>query len=207
MTGMQKFANFAEYIQNRFMTFEEDIKNAVEVLKRGGVILYPTDTVWGIGCDATNAAAVQRIYDIKHRADSKALIVLLGNKIELYRYVDDVPDIALELIDASVRPTTVIYDNAINMARNVVAEDGSVAIRVTSDPFCQEICRRLRRPLVSTSANISGEPTPPTFRRIDPEIVNAVDYVAEHRRDDCSRAKPSIIIKISADSTFKIIRK
>lgn len=189
------------------MTFEEDIRNAVEVLRRGGVILYPTDTVWGLGCDATNAEAVQRIYDIKQRADSKALIVLLGNKIDLHRYVDDVPDIALELIDVSVRPTTIIYDDAINMAPNVVAKDGSVAIRVTSDPFCQQLCRNLRRPLVSTSANISGEPTPPTFRRINPEIVNAVDYVAEHRRDDCSRKKPSIIIKISADSTFKIIRQ
>lgn len=195
-------SNYATY-----MTFEEDIKNAVEVLKRGGVILYPTDTVWGIGCDATNAEAVQRIYDIKRRADSKALIVLLGNTNDLYRYVDDVPDIAMELLDVSVRPTTVIYDRGINMANNVVAEDGSVAIRVTSDPFCQQLCRNLRRPLVSTSANISGEPTPATFRLINQEIVKAVDYVVEHRRDDDSRKKPSIIIKISNNSTFKIIRK
>lgn len=189
------------------MTIDEDIKNAVEVLKRGGVILYPTDTVWGLGCDATNVAAVQRIYDIKRRVDSKALILLLADKADLHRYVDDVPDIALELIDVSVKPTTIIYDSAINMAKNVMAEDGSVAIRVTSDPFCQQLCRCLRRPLVSTSANISGEPTPATFRLIDSAIVNAVDYVAEHRRNDVSRNKPSTIIKISADYTFKIIRK
>lgn len=189
------------------MTFEEDIKNAVEVLKRGGVILYPTDTVWGIGCDATNAEAVQRIYDIKRRADSKAMIVLLGNLNDLHRYVDEVPDIALELLDVSVRPTTVIYDRGINMANNLVAEDGSVAIRVISDSFCQQLCRNLRRPIVSTSANISGEPTPTTFHGIDSKIVNAVDYVVEYRRNDVERKKPSIIIKISNDSTFKIIRK
>lgn len=189
------------------MTFEEDIKNAVETLKRGGVILYPTDTVWGIGCDASNAKAVKRVYEIKRRADSKALIVLVGNRNDLYRYVDEVPDVAMELIDVSVRPTTVIYDRAINMADNVIAEDGSVAIRVTSDRYCQQLCRALRRPLVSTSANISGTPAPALFREIAPEIINAADYVAEHRRNDNERSEPSIIIKISADSTFKIIRK
>lgn len=189
------------------MTFEEDIKNAVDTLKRGGVILYPTDTVWGLGCDATNAKSVERVYEIKRRADSKALIVLLGNRNDLYRYVDEVPDVAMELLDVSVRPTTVIYDKGINIAGNVTADDGSVAIRVSSDPFCRQLCRGLRRPLVSTSANISGQPAPALFCEISPEIVNAVDYVVEHRRNDNSRALPSIIIKISADSTFKIIRK
>lgn len=187
--------------------FEEDIKNAVEVLKRGGVILYPTDTIWGIGCDATNAKAVERIYEIKQRADSKALIVLLGNSNDLYRYVDEVPDVAMELLEVSVRPTTIIYDRAINMAKNVTAEDGSVAIRVSSDRFCQQLCRALRRPLVSTSANISGQASPATFKKISPEIIKAVDYVVEHRRNDSTIASPSIIIKISNDSTFKIIRK
>lgn len=189
------------------MTFEEDIRNAVETLRRGGVILYPTDTVWGIGCDATNAKAVQRVYDIKRRVDSKALIILLGNRNELYRYVDDVPDVAVELIDVSVRPTTVVYDRGINLAENVTAADGSVAIRISADPFCRQLCRGLRRPLVSTSANISGEPAPAIFKEISPEIINAADYVVTHRRDDASRALPSVIIKISADSTFKIIRK
>ena len=189
------------------MTFEEDIKNAVEVLKRGGVILYPTDTIWGIGCDATNAKAVERIYEIKQRADSKALIVLLGNSNDLYRYVDEVPDVAMELLEVSVRPTTIIYDRGINMAKNVMAEDGSVAIRVSSDRFCQQLCRALRRPLVSTSANISGQTSPATFKKISQEIMKAVDYVVEHRRNDSTIAKPSIIIKISNDSTFKIIRK
>lgn len=189
------------------MTFEEDIKNAVEVLKRGGVILYPTDTIWGIGCDATNAKAVERIYEIKQRADSKALIVLLGNSNDLYRYVDEVPDVAMELLEVSVRPTTIIYDRGINLAKNVTAEDGSIAIRVSSDRFCRQLCRALRRPLVSTSANISGQASPPTFKKISPEIINAVDYVVEHRRNDSTIASPSIIIKISNDSTFKIIRK
>lgn len=189
------------------MTFEEDIKNAVEVLKRGGVILYPTDTIWGIGCDATNAKAVERIYEIKQRADSKALIVLLGNSNDLYRYVDEVPDVAMELLEVSVRPTTIIYDRGINMAKNVTAEDDSIAIRISSDRFCRQLCRALRRPLVSTSANISGQASPATFKKISPEIINAVDYVVEHRRNDSTIASPSIIIKISNDSTFKIIRK
>lgn len=189
------------------MTFEEDIKKAAEVLKRGGVILYPTDTVWGLGCDATNADAVRRIYGIKRRADSKALIILLGNRHDLYRYVDDVPDVAMELLDVSVRPTTVIYDKGINLAENVTAADGSVAIRVSSDEYCRQLCRLLRRPLVSTSANISGEPSPAIFSEIASEIVSAADYVAWYRRDDTQRALPSVIIKISADSTFKIIRK
>lgn len=177
------------------------------MLRRGGVILYPTDTVWGIGCDATNAAAVARVYDIKHRADSKALIVLLGRRDDLYRYVDEVPDVAMELLDVSVRPTTVIYDRGINMAPNVTAPDGSVAVRVSSDNYCRALCRALRRPLVSTSANISGQPSPAIFKEIDPAIISAVDYVATHRRNDSRSALPSVIIKISNDSTFKIIRK
>lgn len=189
------------------MTLEEDITNAVNTLKRGGVILYPTDTVWGIGCDATNAEAVKRVYDIKRRADSKALIILLGREPDLYRYVYEVPDVAVELIEVSDRPTTIIYDKGINLASNVTADDGSVAIRVTTDPFCQQLCKGLRRPLVSTSANISGEPAPAIYDEITDEIKDAVDYVVEHRRNDLSRSLPSIIIKISADSTFKIIRK
>lgn len=189
------------------MTLEEDIKNAVDTLKRGGVILYPTDTVWGIGCDATNVEAVKRVYEIKRRADSKAMIILLGREQDLYRYVEEVPDVAVELIDVSDRPTTVIYDKGINLASNVTADDGSVAIRVTADPFCKQLCKELHRPLVSTSANISGEPTPAIYDEISSDIKDAVDYVVEHRRNDLSRALPSIIIKISADSTFKIIRK
>lgn len=189
------------------MTFEEDIKKAADTLRRGGVILYPTDTVWGLGCDATNADAVRRVYDIKRRADSKALIILLGDRRDLYRYVDEVPDVAMELLDVSVRPTTVIYDKGINLAENVTAADGSVAIRVSSDIYCRQLCRALRRPLVSTSANISGQPTPALFSEISPEIISAADYVAAYRRDDMTRALPSVIIKISADSTFKIIRK
>lgn len=192
---------------DRDTTFDVDVRQAAEVLKRGGVILYPTDTVWGIGCDATNEKAVARVYEIKRRVDSKALIILLGRRDDLPRYVDEVPDVALQLIEASVRPTTVIYDRGINLAPNVTASDGSVAIRVSDDRYCRELCRALRRPVVSTSANISGQPAPAIFSDISPEIIAEVDYVASHRRNDTQRALPSLIIKISNDSTFKIIRK
>ncbi|MBO5780035.1 MAG: threonylcarbamoyl-AMP synthase [Muribaculaceae bacterium] len=187
--------------------FKEDIEKACEVLRQGGVILYPTDTVWGIGCDATNAEAVERVYRIKQRDDSKALVILLGDRRDLWRYVDDVPEIAEQLLDVTVRPTTIIYDHARNIARNAVAEDGSVAIRVTDESFSRALCRRFRRPLVSTSANISGKPTPATFSRIPDEIKQQVDYIVEARRNDTTPARPSIIMKISSDSTFKIIRK
>lgn len=186
---------------------EEDIKAAVDALRRGEIILYPTDTVWGIGCDATNSEAVKRVYDIKRRVDSKALILLVGDINMLWRYVDDVPEIAEQLIEVSDRPVTVIYDHARNVAPETVAADGSVAIRVTTEAFSKELCRRLGRPIVSTSANISGEPTAATYAQISDEIKNSVDYVAEYGRDDSTPSQPSIIIKISSDSSFKIIRK
>lgn len=186
---------------------EEDIKDAVDALRRGDIILYPTDTVWGIGCDATNSEAVRRVYEIKRRADSKALILLVDDCNSLWRYVDDVPEVAEQLIAVSDRPTTVIYDHARNVAPEVVAADGSVAIRVTAEAYSRELCRRLHRPLVSTSANISGEPAAATFSEISDEIKNAVDYIARYGRDNDSPARPSVIIKISSDSTFKIIRK
>lgn len=186
---------------------EEDIKEAVEALRRGEVILYPTDTVWGIGCDATNTEAVKKIYEIKRRADSKALILLVGDVNMLWRYVDDVPEVAEQLIEVSDRPVTVIYDKARNLSPEVVASDGSVAIRVTSEAYSKELCRRLGRPIVSTSANISGEPTAATFADINDKIKKSVDYIAEYGRDNLTPALPSIIIKISSDSSFKIIRK
>lgn len=186
---------------------EEDIKEAVDALRRGDIILYPTDTVWGIGCDATNPVAVRRVYEIKRRADSKALILLVDDCNALWRYVEDVPEVAEQLIEVSDRPTTIIYDGARNVAPEVIAADGSVAIRVTSEPFSRELCRRLRRPIVSTSANISGEPAAATFAEINDDIKKAVDYIAQYGRDNQSPARPSVIIKISSDSTFKIIRK
>ena len=186
--------------------YAEDIRKAVEVMKKGGVILYPTDTIWGIGCDASNQKAVERVFEIKKRADSKALIILVGSVDDLWRYVDEVPEVAEQLIEASDRPTTIIYDRGRNIAPNAMGDDGSVGIRVTSEDFSKELCRVFRRPLVSTSANISGQSAPKTFAEISDEIKSSVDYIVEARRDDRSPSSPSIIIKISNDSTFKIIR-
>lgn len=189
------------------MTLEQDIAGAIEVLKRGGVILYPTDTVWGIGCDATRSDAVKRIYDIKKRADSKAMIVLLSRPDDLWRYVDTVPEVAPELIEAAVRPLTIVYDHGINMAPELMAADGSVGIRITRERVSSMLCRQLRRPLVSTSANISGSPTPALFKEISPEIIGAVDYVMESRRGDLTRSLPSQVIKLSDSGVVKILRK
>ena len=159
------------------MTREEDIRKAVEVLRKGGVILYPTDTVWGIGCDATNSEAVKRVYDIKQRDDSKALICLVDSDARLQRYIRKVPDVAWQLLDCCDKPTTVILDGAVNLAENLIAEDGSVGIRITQEPFSKELCFRFQKALVSTSANISGEPAAQNYPDIDPKIIEAVDYV------------------------------
>lgn len=186
-----------------------DIDGALQVLKRGGVILYPTDTVWGIGCDATNAEAVERIFSLKKRSDSKAMICLLGNPDDLERWVGGVPEVAYELLEAAVDPLTVIYDRALvpPIAPNLPAPDGSLAVRVTADAFCRELCRRLRKPLVSTSANISGKPTPAAFSEISKEIIDSVDYVCTSRRTEPkSQAKPSSIIKLTESGIVKIIR-
>lgn len=187
--------------------FTDDINSCIDCLRRGGLILYPTDTVWGIGCDATNPEAVARVYALKQRADSKALIMLVDSTDSLWTVVDNVPDVACQLIEAAVDPVTIIYDHASSrVAHNAVAADGSVAVRVTSEPFSHQLCRRWKRPLVSTSANISGKPTARTFAQIDPEIIAGVDYVVSYRRDDTTQARPSSIIKIGDDATFKIIR-
>lgn len=187
----------------------EDLENALAVLKRGGIILYPTDTVWGIGCDATNAEAVARIYQLKQRADSKALITLLGSADDLARWVDGIPDVAYELMEAAVEPLTVVYDRALvpPLARNLPAADGSLAVRVTSDRFCRELCRRLRRPLVSTSANVSGQPAPQKFGDIVPEIIRGVDYVCQTgRQAPRSPRKPSLLIKLTESGIIKVLR-
>ena len=189
------------------MTFQDDIKNAIGVMRKGGVILYPTDTIWGIGCDATNAEAVARVYQIKKRNDSKALICLVDSDARLQRYVRKVPDVAWELIDAVVKPTTIIYDNAVNLAPNLVAEDGSIAIRITQEKFSQELCFRFQKPIVSTSANISGEPSAQNFCDISPEIIEAVDYVCWTRRQEHLPHTASSIIKLGEDGEVKIIRK
>ena len=192
------------------MTQQEDIKQAIEVMRRGGVILYPTDTVWGIGCDATNAEAVKRVYDIKQRDDSKALICLVDSDARLQRYVRQVPEVAWQLIDCVVKPTTLttlILDGAINLAENLIADDGSIGIRITQEPFSKELCFRFQKAIVSTSANISGEPAAQNYRDIDPRILEAVDYVCWSRRQEHKPHMPSSIIRLREDGQVEIIRK
>ena len=199
------------------MTREEDIRNAVETMKRGGVILYPTDTVWGIGCDATNPEAVKRVYDIKQRDDSKALICLVDSDARLQRYIRNVPDVAWQLLDSIncsldsseqlTKPTTLILDGAINLAENLIAEDGSIGIRITNEPFSKELCYRFQKAIVSTSANISGEPAAQNYCDIDPRILEAVDYVCWSRRQEHKPHTPSSIIKLKANGEVTIIRK
>lgn len=185
----------------------EDIKSALAVLQKGGVILYPTDTIWGIGCDACNEEAVKRIYEIKNRADSKSMLVLMENVALLDRYVDEVPDIAFDLIELTDKPLTIIYDGAKNLAKNLVAEDGSIGIRITTEEFSSELIRRFKRPIVSTSANKSGNPSPSCFDEIDQEIIDSVDYVVEYRQDDTHKAAPSGIIKLGRGGEIKVIRE
>ena len=189
------------------MTREEDIKRAVEVMRQGGVILYPTDTVWGIGCDATNAEAVKKVYAIKQRDDSKALICLVDSDARLQRYVRNVPDVAWQLIDCCDRPTTLILDGAVNLAPNLIAADGSIGIRITQEPFSKELCYRFQKAVVSTSANISGEPAAQNYRDIDPRIIEAVDYVCWSRRQEHQPHTPSSIIKLGRGGEVTIIRK
>ena len=186
---------------------QEDIKKACEVLRNGGIILYPTDTIWGIGCDATNETAVQRVYAIKQRSDSKSMLVLLDNPAKLQAYVQDVPDIAWDLIDLSEKPLTIIYEGAKNLATNLIAEDGSIGIRITSEAFSMELCRQFRKPIVSTSANVSGEPSPATFKEITAEIKKAVDYVVAYHQKEQKKATPSGIVKLARNGTIQIIRK
>lgn len=182
------------------------MKNAVETLKNGGLILYPTDTVWGIGCDARNAEAVKRVYELKQRSDSKAMLVLLDAAARLSYYVEQVPDMAWDLMEYSIRPLTIIYPNARNVATNLIAEDGSLGIRITEDKFCQQLCTRLRGPVVSTSANISGKTAATTFATIDRQIIEGVDYVVKFRQDDTTPSIPSSIIKLEVNNVFQLIR-
>ena len=193
------------------MTREEDIKKAVETMSKGGVILYPTDTVWGIGCDATNAEAVKRVYEIKQRDDSKALICLVDSDARMQRYFRNVPDVAWQLVDSlkegDGKPTTLILDGAINLADNLIAEDGSVGIRITNEPFSKELCFRFQKAIVSTSANISGEPAAQNYCDIDPRIIEAVDYVCWSRRQEHKPHTPSSIIKLKENGEVEIIRK
>jgi L-threonylcarbamoyladenylate synthase len=194
---------------------KEDLQEALRVLREGGVIVYPTDTIWGIGCDATNAEAVKKIYALKQREDSKSMLVLLDSAAKLDYYAD-VPEAAEMLLNLSpalsqgegdVKPMTIIYPNARHLAENLIAEDGSVGIRITNEPFSKALCAQLKRPLVSTSANISGHPTAHFFHEIEEAVLNGADYVCRFRRDDETPCEPSSIIKVNGDGTFVIIRK
>lgn len=187
--------------------FKEDIKKACDVMQKGGVILYPTDTVWGIGCDATNPEAVRRVYNIKNRTGSKAMLVLVESEVKVDFYVRDVPPVAWELIELTAKPLTIIYDDARNLAENLLAEDGSVGIRVTSEEFSKQLCSQFRKAIVSTSANISGQPSPANFSEISEDIKQAVDYIVEYRQDETGHPKPSSIIKLGKGGEVKVIRE
>ncbi|MDD6473617.1 MAG: L-threonylcarbamoyladenylate synthase [Bacteroidales bacterium] len=185
----------------------EEIKRAIEILNKGGIILYPTDTIWGLGCDATNEEAVRRIYDIKRRSDSKAMLVLVDSAVKVDFYVSQVPEVAWDLIELAAKPLTIIYDGARNLASNLIAEDGSIGIRVTNEKFSQTLCQRFRRALVSTSANLSGQPSPRCFAEISEEIKQAVDYIVDFRREEPAGATPSSIIKLGNGGQITIIRE
>lgn len=185
---------------------KEEIRKTQEVLKNGGIILYPTDTIWGLGCDATNEEAVKRIYEIKKRSDHKSMLVLLEDAGKIASYAD-VPDIALDLIEVADKPTTIIYPNAKRLAPSLMAEDGTIGIRITCEEFTSSLLHHINRPLVSTSANISGEPSPRFYDEISEEIRNAVDYIVDYRRNDRHPAAPSSIIKLGMGGEIEIIRK
>lgn len=186
--------------------FRNDVAAAVKCMQQGGVILYPTDTVWGIGCDATNSDAVRRIFEIKRRADAKAMISLVGSVAQLERHVRDIPEPAYEIAELATSPVTIVYDHPFGLAPELLAADGSAGLRLTSEAYSRALCLGLRRPVVSTSANISGEPTAALFREISDEIIKSVDYVASYRRDDSERSASSSVIKISSDCSVKILR-
>ncbi|RVU89925.1 threonylcarbamoyl-AMP synthase [Flavobacterium columnare] len=188
------------------MNINTEIHNAFEVIKNGGIILYPTDTVWGIGCDATNPDAIKKIYALKQREESKSMIVLVNGDRMIYNIFNNLPEVAWQILDVSEKPTTLVLDNPRNVAPNIIAEDKTLGMRIVTEPFCFKLMERMKKPLVSTSANISGQPTPISFKEISPEIIKGVDYIVNlHQEKICN--KPSTIIKITNDSQVKIIRK
>lgn len=184
----------------------QEIHNAYEVIKEGGIILYPTDTVWGIGCDATNAEAVAKIYALKKRAETQSMIVLINGDKMLYNIFKEIPEVGWQIIDCADKPTTLILDNPRNVAANLISADKSLGMRFVKEPFCFKLLERMKRPLVSTSANISGQPTPKSFKEISPEIIKGVDYVVNLHHDKIAE-NPSTIIKLTTDLQVKIIRK
>lgn len=204
---MTQSSDYQKRQSGRLSEYRDDIRQAVEVMNRGGVILYPTDTIWGIGCDATNEEAVRRVFEIKRRNDAKALITLVDSEPKIQFYVKEVPDVAWDLIELSEKPLTIIYDGARNLAPNLLAEDGSAGIRLTKEEFSRNLCMRMKRAIVSTSANISGEPSPKNFADISDEIKQAVDYICTSRRDEKQNPPASSIIKLGAGGEVKVIRE
>lgn len=187
--------------------YDEDLRQAVTTIRKGGIILYPTDTVWGIGCDATNPEAVAKIFALKQRAEAKSMLVLVDSALRAQTYVADIPDVAYDMLDISDKPLTLILDGAKNLAKNLVAEDGSIGIRVTNEKFSHDLCYRFSKPVVSTSANISGHPAAAIFSEIEQEIKDGVDYIVKFRQDDTKKSKPSSIVKLKADGQVTIIRQ
>ena len=186
--------------------YEQELWKTVEILRSGGTILYPTDTIWGLGCDATNFEAVENIYKLKHRVESKSLIVLIDDENKLHDYVEKVPEISFDLINSLDKPTTIIYSKAKNLASNVVASDGSIAIRVTKDLFCRELIKLFGKPIVSTSANVSGDPSPVIYRDVPEDLLNGVDYIVNLYHGRMNSPKPSTIIRLFENGEFIIVR-
>ena len=192
--------------ENYTSPLNHEVHKAYEIIKEGGIILYPTDTVWGIGCDATNPTAVAKIYKLKKRAETQSMIVLMNGEKMIYNVFKDIPEVACQIIDLSENPTTLVLDKPRNIAANLIAPDQTLGIRIVKDPFCFKLLEKMKKPLVSTSANISGQPTPKSFKEISPEIIKGVDYVVNLHHDKIA-GKPSTIIKLTSDSQVKIIRK
>lgn len=187
-------------------TINQEIHNAFEVIKNGGIILYPTDTVWGIGCDATNEDAIKKIFTLKQREESKSMIILVNGERMMHQVFNEIPEVAWQILDFAEKPTTLILDKPKNVAKNIIAEDNSLAVRMVTEPFCYKLMERMKKPLVSTSANISGMFTPKSFKEISPEILKGVDYVVNLQHEKiCSN--PSTIIKLTLDSQVQVIRK
>jgi L-threonylcarbamoyladenylate synthase len=189
------------------MTFEEDIKECLNTLRQGGIILYPTDTIWGLGCDPTNSGAIEKIFKIKSRSESKSLIILVDGLSMIERYVKDIPEIVYELAEVSDTPLTIIYPKGKNLAEGICSEDDSIAIRICHDEFCSELINRFRKPIVSTSANLSGKPSPGNFDEIEKTVIDKVDFVVKYRQNDRSKCFASPVIKVNLDGTIKIIRE
>ena len=187
--------------------YSDDLRQALDVLVKGGIILYPTDTIWGLGCDATNQKAVERIFEIKKRRDSKSLIILVNGSVMLERYVKNIPSIAAEILEVTDKPITIIYPEGKNLAPGICNEDGSVGIRECTDDFCNELITRFRKPIVSTSANHTGKPSPGNYTEIEKSVINKVDYVVKYRQNDRKKSTASPVIRVDTDGTIKILRK